>query len=374
MQLDLITAPLVAWTENLGRRFDFVVAVRGTRCVYLETQAASRRGDSHRCAGTCNARGEPMTTPACTRPRWKLGMPLAVPILAGLSCSLLFASGMLVGSEPPSQVLVPIITPVNVTLSTPPPPPQAPVPIVVTPTAPPSEPEPIGARRLRATSPHVAARCMLPSEDGRLDPLCGWEDGFPAISADGALIATKTFTGDGHESGAVDDSANLPVGSVNFIDTKTGRFVRSAPIISPGEYDPEAAALAKLRAKVVARGAAIQRTLDARKFRSLIKLGDSHGGEHPRPANADPIHAEFAGDVMRIVDVSTHTVIGQHEFGAPSPYKRSDTDDGSTCSGWRLRGLEVWWDPDTKTVLGISSYATGHHCPFDWLQQVVRLP
>jgi hypothetical protein len=314
-----------------------------------------------------------MPTPDWTRPFLKPRLRRAVPIIAALSGGLAFAIGMTVGSQSPPRVLVPLITPVYVTL------PPPPAPVVVTPPARPPTPAPAAPveppPQPRAIAPHLAAHCLLAPENDTSDPACAWDDGFPAISADGALIATKYF---------LRDNGDHPGVSIHFIDVKTGRLVRDAQVLLPGEYNPEPAVLAKLRVTIYERATAIQRTLDARLFRSLIALGkpngsDTSGGEVH--ANTTKIYAEVAGGAMRIVDPATATVLAQSAFFAPPPVtepvattaSQPDNPD-ALCSAMGMRWFIVWWDPATKVAYGLSDYQTGGcMCPDKQEEDVYRM-
>jgi hypothetical protein len=303
-----------------------------------------------------------MDTPPWTRPRLKPRLGRVTPIVAIASCGAAFAVGMLARGEASSTMLVPIVapvvTPVNLTVAPPPPLVAAPTPVPapVEPAPPPAPP--------RATAPHLAAQCLITLEGEAADPTCSWDEGFPAISADGALIATK--------AGVDDAGRGYPGESIHLLDARTGKLVRDLPILSPSEYDPDPAALAKLRVKIITRAHAAQRTLDARKFRTMLSLGNNDAYHEEIHFDATKIHAEFAGTTVRLIDPATATELGRHEFGVAPP-KVEDPD--SMCGSLALRWLGVWWDPATKAMLGVSDYRTGGcMCPDASIEQVVRLP
>jgi hypothetical protein len=299
-----------------------------------------------------------MATPDWTRPVLKRRIRPAPPLVTAILCAAAFAVGMTVDREP-SRIVVPVIAPVSVAV------PPAPPPQVVVAPVPPAAAAPVPQPPApRATRPQLAAHCLVLSEGQPPDPMCAWDDGFPAISGDGSLIATKYHPVYG-QTGNVGES-------VRFLDTTTGRVVRESIILSPDEYVP-GDALDKLRPEVLARAAAVQGELDTGEFRTLIALGDHNLGDDESHVDATRIHAEFSGSAVRIVDPSTNTEIGRHSFGVASPHPLDDATQ--LCSSWGMRRLAVWWDPTTRIMLGVAEYHTGGcMCSDQTVEEVHRLP
>ncbi|MEO7731040.1 MAG: hypothetical protein ABIY55_08725 [Kofleriaceae bacterium] len=280
------------------------------------------------------------------------------PILVGLACGASFLIGMRWAKAPVRSLLVPIVTPVSVTVPA--------AQVVVTPAPEPPPPAVVEAPappRPRALAPHLAAaHCLIPIQDVE-DPTCAWDDGFPAISRDGRLVATRYQPEDG--------GRGYPGESIHLIDVKTGRVVRDALVLSPDEYSEAPKAQAKLRVTMARRAAAIQQVLDAGEFRALSVLGAQRDGQDVEPPDATKIHAEIVGGMMRVIDPATTTVIGQYGFGVAS---RHPAKPDGECSGWTMAQIAVWWDPATKVTLGTPTYYTGGcMCPSETLEQVGRL-
>jgi hypothetical protein len=229
----------------------------------------------------------------------------------------------------------PVVTPV---LLTPPPIVVLPAPVVAA-AAPAEEPPP----RPRALAPALDGNCVLPADE--MPPSCSWDDGFPAISADGSQIAIKEYPDDGGRGN--------PGLTIRFVDVETSRLVRAVVVLDPDEYDEDA--VPQLQAKIDRRALAIQRTLDAGRYRTLELLSEDDASN--RPADT-AIHAELDGDLMRIVDPATATVLWRHRFVHPAP-RRASSDDDDFCGGWSLYAMSSWWDPPTGTVLASSLYRTG---------------
>jgi hypothetical protein len=284
-----------------------------------------------------------------------------VTMIAGILSLGLFSGGLLAGRALEGDHAVfatPIMPPTIITVSAPAPsvtvrlpdPPPPPPPVV----APVVEPVPP-----RALAPRLWAECILPSGDNNTDAntdadrrMCQWDRGFPAISGDGSLIATEY---------APDDSGRgYPGLTIRFIDPSTSRVVRSALILSPDEFVEEPEALGKLQARIVRRAAAVQRTLDAGRFRAMASLGGSEDAADPAVTSSprwQALHAEVSGGAVRIVDPSRSSVIWQGSFGVGRPGGPAKETD--FCSGWGLHRMALWWDPATKTILSVQDYRTG---------------
>jgi hypothetical protein len=256
-----------------------------------------------------------MATPDWTRPVLKRRIRVAPPIVTAILCAAAFAVGMTVDREP-SRIVVPVIAPVSVAV------PPAPPPQVVVAPVPPAAAAPVPQPPApRATRPQVAAHCLVLSEGQPPDPMCAWDDGFPAISGDGSLIATKYHPVYG-QTGNVGES-------VRFLDTTTGRVVRESIILSPDEYVP-GDALDKLRPEVLARAAAVQRELDTGEFRTLIALGDHNLGDDESHVDATRIHAEFrdAGTRLHVAWLTIHDAVDAAAIHVDAEIARVDPRRG----------------------------------------------
>jgi hypothetical protein len=302
----------------------------------------------------------PWTRPDDLRPRSRRWTPLVGGVIV---ISLAVSIGMWLAAEPAQMtiVTVPMVTGVpvvaGVTRTTPP----APVHVNVTvpPPSPPPVVEPPPNPPVRALTPRLDPECIgwLPtSESTPSSPACGWDFGFPAISADGSLIVQLSAPDDG--------GRGWPGLSVKFIDVVTSKIVRSILILDPNEHDNEHPNNDALRAKIKRRSIDAQRVIDASRFRSLVWLD---------PALGDGgVYGEIDGNAMRLVDPATHTVIWQHRFEAPAPKPRGRPDDD--CQSWKFSGFTAWWDPATRTVFATLGYQHGGClCGSSSIAQVFRV-
>ncbi len=305
-----------------------------------------------------------MTDPVLLRPE----LPIRIRRTAIMTSSLLVGGAMLAGAvavaalQRASEVSVALPA---IVLTVPSAPEVAAQPAAVLAEPPPAayvEPAP-----LRSLVPVIAAECVSTNDD-ELPEQCGWHDGFPAIAGDGSLIAVKYYDND---TGA--DISGL---SIHFVDARTSRTVRSEIVMTAAEIDASRADTSSLRRRIEKRAARIQRVLDAGSYRALQPLGgyevSDAGYEKEAMTDADvlasatgdellasatlPIHADFNGAVVRIVDPRARAILGRIDFTLPSPNKR---DADSDCAGWTFRRLDVAWDPTTKTVLGTSEHDEG---------------
>ncbi|MBA3452861.1 MAG: hypothetical protein H0T42_07210 [Deltaproteobacteria bacterium] len=224
--------------------------------------------------------------------------------------------------------------------------------IVVPAPAPPPTAEPAIAvpPPPRALVPMIDSSCLLGGESS-----CDWDTGFPAISADGTLIA--------HQHSPDDGGRGYPGLSIQLIDAKTSRIVTEYTVLSPDEYlEPEDTGIAKLRAKIVKRTAIAQRALDARRFRSMTPFQEV---QEPRPADewvdpAPPVRAERVGDAVRMIDSAANTVIWQRRFPVEAEYPQADHDwEKEGCYPSNTGSVYVSWDEVTRTVLTSVSYVSG---------------
>jgi hypothetical protein len=295
------------------------------------------------------------------------------PVLFATASTALLCTAFVLGSSlSRSEIRVmppPVIVPPPRVTVAPAPVVLPPTPVVVAAPAPPPPPPPPPAPQPRAVVPMLDAGCVI-STDSPTNPTCAWDDGFPAISADGTLIATKYTPPMG--------GSDLDALSIHFIDPKTSRVVRDSVIVTPDEsarirfppngapQDAQAEARQlqqrqRLMTTIYRRVAAVQRTLDAERFRTLHALGSartSMGGEvTPSQRGPDPVYAEIVGTTARIIDSAASQVLWRGEFWAAGPTRaKADT---SECGNWVPWSIELWWDPATRHVLATQTYRTG---------------
>jgi hypothetical protein len=116
----------------------------------------------------------------------------------------------------------------------------------------------------------------------------------------------------------------------------------------------------RLLTAIYRRVARVQRTLDARRFRTMLALGSLPGSlNEPAPSlrGPHPVYAEIYYTSVRIIDSAASQVLWRGEFAAYGP-KRPE-DDTSDCGGWGLWSSDLWWDPKTRYVLAAQEYRTG---------------
>ena len=264
--------------------------------------------------------------------------------MAILACT--FGAGMLAmtcvrTNTTPVVFLPPPIAPVHVAVHVPPPPPPPPPPLPAPPAPLPETPAPP-----RAQNPLINAACVMPTQT-EPTPQCAWDDGFPAISADGRTVAMKYVPSDGPRG-----NTSL---TIRFLDVASSRVVRDDVILTGDEtlteIDP-----AKLQIQIAQRVMAIQPRLA--HYRTLAALGSGRAFAD-EPPQQHGIHAEFADELVRIVDPATNRVLWQAQLdGSPAaPVTPRSADD--MCGGWGLWSVSAWWDADTKTVLVAQRYHTG---------------
>lgn len=265
-------------------------------------------------------------------------------------------------AAPPVTVTVPTAPPPSVTVTAPPPaPPPEPAPVV----APANEPP-------RPLTPHLWSHCLL-VPDGYSRGVCEWDDGFPAMSGDGTLIAHKHIPDDGGRGN--------PGLEIWFIDAATGKTVSTSVVLSPDEYEVDdgtnSGAVTKLYERVTARAAKVQQTLDAGAYRTMAHLGSGgpFNGNEPTTRTTPPstTYADIDNGSVRIVDPALNRVLWQHTFGVPGG--RASDDPDVMCGGWGLWNMDLWWDPTTHVVLAAEWYRTGGcMCSDEGVVEVARVP
>lgn len=317
---------------------------------------------------------------------------LSIGVGAMIAAHALGAPAETTRTEAPREALV-HVAPIVVMAPRPstPNPAQAPAPARAPTPAPTEQPAPTSAqepapapteqpaRRVRAAAPRVDPSCIL--ADGAR-PSCSWDDGFPAVSTDGTLVATKVIPDDG--------GRGFPGLTIRFLDVATSTIVRDVVVLDPDEvswdfYDedlaqndePGARRRAQLLQVMKRRAAVAQKLLDDKGYRPLEHLGTSIQPAALEPAGTAPrgdrVYAEFDQQAVRAIDPATSTALWSHRFDVPAP---AQPDPDADCgSSFELHSLSVWWDPEMRIVLGTSAYHTGGClCPTLELEQVVRLP
>lgn len=303
------------------------------------------------------------TRPDDLRPRSRRIVPFAI---AGIAIGLSLTTGMLIaGDRTATTTMIPIpVVPPAVTITTPQ---AAAPPVTVTVTTPPPTPiEELPKPAYRALKPELDPSCIAADLDTDLQPVCTWDDGFPAISGDGTTLVSASPPDDGGRGN--------PGLRITFIDLATQKVVRSILVLDPDDHDPDNPNNDKVRAKTAKRAAEAQKLIDAGDYRSLISLGENTADSISTSTSPDTtgIHAEFSGSSMRLVDPATRTTLWRHRFSAPSPIAKPNHEQD--CQGWSLAQVDAWWDPSTRIVIGNLLY---HHggcmCGSSSITQVFRL-
>lgn len=249
--------------------------------------------------------------------------------------------------------------------------PQLPAPVVnvsVPMPTPVAEPEPVvptPAPEPRSLKPMLLAQCVgaFDSSDA-----CGWDDGFPAISNDGSVIATKFSMDDG--------GRGYPNLEVHLRDANTGKLTRTIQLLSVDEWveDLESAPAVALRKKIEARVASAQKLLDASNYRAMKFLGrrDEMLDENSKTVHpTSGIYADLDNGLARLVEPVTNTVIWQHDFTVA---RATPPDDDEMCGGWNQIGMSLWWDETSRVVLSAQTIRTGGcMCSDDTVETVARI-
>jgi hypothetical protein len=270
-------------------------------------------------------------------------------------------------AAPVMQAAAPLIA---VSLSSPPAPPAPPAaPLAPPPPASPApapavEPAPSVPVRPRAITPRLDAACIVNVTPS--DAACGWDDGFPAISGDGVLIAVKRIPDDG---GAM---AQPPALSIDLLDVRTARVVRQLPILSGDEYvSDDDARWPALRALIARRVATAQKALDRSKFRTMVRLGSNRRTDSESPT----LRAEFEQDAVRVIDTNGPSVVWQRRFSVEQPLL-SPADDGgpSPCHLVSASEIVLAWDPPSRTIHARVEYMSSPcHCENPRVEYVERV-
>lgn len=175
--------------------------------------------------------------------------------------------------------------------------------------------------------PAIDVACIFGEES------CTSDNGFPAISADGTLIARAHIPDDG--------GRGFPGLTIQLVDTKTTKIIRELRVLDPDEYETID------RGVVATRASAAQRELDARHFRTLAPLVD----------NFDGVHATFEGDKMTL-SVGDQP-LWTHRFVSKLPSTTPPMTEESMCGGAELVESSGYWDPATRLVLVEQRFTTG---------------
>jgi hypothetical protein len=157
--------------------------------------------------------------------------PRVRPILLTTAGATLLCAAFVLGrSVSRSEIVVTprVIVPAPQVTVAPAPVVMPPTPVVVQAPTPPEPPPAPPAPQPRAQVPMLDAGCVMNLPGSTANPTCAWDDGFPAISADGALIATKYAPTMG--------GSDLYGLSIHLIDTKTSRVVRDSVILTPTNW------------------------------------------------------------------------------------------------------------------------------------------
>lgn len=257
----------------------------------------------------------------------------------------------------PSIVTVPITTPAT------------PAPVVnVTVPPPPAPPEPPAAPPPRALTPFLDVPCFTRTDydmepEEKLARRCAWDDGFPAISADGKTIALR-YSRDDAGRGWVNHA-------VQFIDVETSNVIGDHPIVAPDDLDPQGQATDKTRALATKRVAAIQKRLDTGRYRTMKVIPSSiPEPDLPAPQGLRMEHEERESPV-RVVDGDSNTVLWRGEFDVATHVPLRDVDP-DRCYPRTTNNVYAWFDPATRLIAFQVWYGTGPDYCGDEVQHYVR--
>jgi hypothetical protein len=237
--------------------------------------------------------------------------------------------------------------------------------VLPTPLAPPVPPPVAESPPPRAATPHLDARCV--AGIGGENPACAWDQGFPALSADGTMIAIEYTPEDGMRG--------LPGLAIRFVTVGSSRVVRDVPLLTPGEYEPSenSPQVPELLAKLTVRVAKAQRLLDAGGYRTMTRLEVQEGGGGPV---VDGLRVETAEDSVRVIDAAKNRVIWQRRFDVDAQFtSQASLPDGENCTPSREHTEGIAWDAKTRTILAEILYSGGgDSCDGTPIDYVTRLP
>jgi len=231
---------------------------------------------------------------------------------------------------------------------------------VPAPPTPPDKPAPTP----RMLVPYLDVTCLLPAKDAPADGVassCDWDDGFPAVSTDGMLVAVKEFV-------RTPMDGSTTTASIQLRDTRTSRVVEDLPLFTAEDLTGDRASAF---VRVTKRVEAARAVLDGRHFVAMLALGDSQNAQ----PDATQIHAECVGSRARIVDPTAALVLWVGEPGsAPQGRSAEPHDDQAECAGWNLHDTRLWWHPGAKVVFAEMMYFTGGcMCPDEMEYQSWRI-
>ncbi len=286
---------------------------------------------------------------------------LRIRITLAATLAVVGASAYIAGTElgaESSTVIIPMATPVPIVQASPSV--KAPVTIVIAPPAPPIvEEKPAPEPRMRGLAPWIDPDCLVGETEP--SPACSWDDGFPAISEDGSLIAVRDEDY---------DADGLAAYEIQFFDTRASQLVRTrslvsmadAWVLSPNNEESTHEEREAMRRRIESRVAAAQRDLVEGHFRAMEFLGTASTDREDGTRGTGDVYADFAkmadrtGAVARIVDAKTSSVLWRGRFTEPRPDKPSIEED---CGGWNFWSISLWWDPITSHALSNTLYRRG---------------
>jgi hypothetical protein len=218
---------------------------------------------------------------------------------------------------------------------------------------------------LRALTPHLWTPCVLRTKGSDDLAQCEWDDGLPAISADGKRIAVKENQDDGPRG-----LWNL---AIVVIDAATSRVIARMPLVEMSEsekqetQDEPSAELARI---VQRRVAATQSMFDVGGYRTMDRLSkvpsDIGQGQELMTYLQEAKQVVFAiGDsaAIQVIDPFRKKIIWQGR--APIPDKDKVEDETDMCGApWGLDDVEGWIDPVSRTaILSLTYRSGGCTCP-----------
>jgi hypothetical protein len=200
-------------------------------------------------------------------------------------------------------------------------------------------------RPLRANVPHLWAQCILPApEDESLSQVCDWDDGFPAISSDGTVIAVKEKTPE-----SLGPAHGL---RISWRNSQTGDLVHTSTIFTHAEaaklmaagddYDRLDDIRQIFKNRIGQRVERVASKLNKQGFRSMallaehnLQLLNDRSGFIDDQSNRDVlIEAGTAAGEVRIVDRPSSVILWQGNFPLPTNTPRTCDYQPTTLSIW----------------------------------------